>query len=347
MPIWVSVCFLQLKYSSATLLGQFKPSRLAECIWTIWSQNISLIMIENQGTHSWNNIENGTHEQWQKKKTAKPHWLVIGIRRLSQSMGSSYEKYWNMLEKPAGTWHERFRWSPTRTPVVQHNPSRWNNALWLFLIPLLMRTPNVPRFLIVFVITLMTIAAEWLLPHCCHGLQLRHIVDALVVRHLASRWHLRMVGWYSSGTSFTSHLPKSSKIWVHWALTGLHHGSSSQWSMDAGHIAPIAPIHGRLPPLRSYPPCSPCSWSIWRGTVEVDSLPHTTNIQQAMPIASASGSKRSLCICQLLWDWETNFIFLCNFHWVGLLVKISGLNPESWIFPMNSGGIPVKFPNPR
>jgi hypothetical protein len=28
-----------------------------------------------------------------KKKTAKPHWLVIGIRRLSQSMGSSYEKY--------------------------------------------------------------------------------------------------------------------------------------------------------------------------------------------------------------------------------------------------------------
>ena len=102
MPIWVSVCFLQLKYSSATLLGQFKPSRLAECIWTIWSQNISLIMIENQGTHSWNNIENGTHEQWQKK-TAKPHWLVIGIRRLSQSMGSSYEK----ILKHAGKtgWH--------------------------------------------------------------------------------------------------------------------------------------------------------------------------------------------------------------------------------------------------
>jgi hypothetical protein len=29
-------------------------------------------MIENQGTHSWNNIENGTHEQWQKKKLQNP-----------------------------------------------------------------------------------------------------------------------------------------------------------------------------------------------------------------------------------------------------------------------------------
>lgn len=211
MPIWVSVCFLQLKYSSATLLGQFKPSRLAECIWTIWSQNISLIMIENQWTHSWNNIENGTHEQWQKKPCKTP---LVGD--WSKKIITIHGRFiWKIL-KHAGKTGWRLARAVSVKPNAHTCGSTQSKSLKQCLVTFsdtpFDADPNVPRFLIVFVITLRTIAAEWLLPHCRHGLQLRHIVDALVVRHLASRWHLRMVGWYSSGTSFTSHLPKSSKI---------------------------------------------------------------------------------------------------------------------------------------
>lgn len=211
MPIWVNVCFLQLKYSSATLLGQFKPSRLAECIWTIWSQNISLIMIENQGTHSWNNIENGTHEQWQKKpcKTS-----LVG--EWSKKIITIHGKFiWKILKRAGKTG-----WRLARAVSVKPNAHTCGSTQSKSLKQCLVTfsdtpfdaDPQRPTVSHCFCHHPNDHCRRMTSPHCRHGLQLRHIVDALVVRHLALRWHLRMVGWYSSGTSFTSHLPKSSKI---------------------------------------------------------------------------------------------------------------------------------------